>query len=93
MKISEILSEEIRTQDIEAISKMRDIHAARDAALRLMFANARNDNRRADLRAQVQRTGRVDQLVQQLWSMKLSNEGLPTGIKTRMLKKGIGYDV
>ena len=55
MKILEILCEEIRAEDIEAIGKIRDIHTAREAALRLMFANARDANRRADLRQQVMR--------------------------------------
>jgi hypothetical protein len=91
MKIIELLCEEIHPDDIEAIAKMRDMRAARDSTLQLMFANARDANRRADLRQQVMRAGRVDQLVQQLWAMKLSNEGLPTGIKTQRLKKGIGY--
>lgn len=93
MKICEIIQETITPADIESVQRMRNINDARAETLRIMFANARDFNRRADLRAQVARAGTIAQLVQQLWSMKLSNEGNPTGIKTARTRRGIGYDV
>jgi hypothetical protein len=92
MLIREIITETISAEDIETIGSMKDIAQAKDAALNLMFANARSPERRADLRQAVRQAGRVSDLVTQLWSMKLSNEGLPTGIKTVKRKKGIVYE-
>lgn len=86
-----LLAETIEPEQIEAIGKIRDIAQARAAALELMFANARAMERRADLRQQVMSAGRVEQLVNLLWAMKLSNEGLRTGIETSKGKKGLGY--
>jgi hypothetical protein len=91
MRLAEIITETINPDQIEAIGAMRDMAQARAATLDLMFSNARAVQRRADLRQQVASAGTVKQLVQMLWSMKLSNEGLPTGISTSQAKKGIVY--
>lgn len=91
MRIAEIIAESITTEQIEAIAAIKDIAQARTATLDLMFANASAVQRRADLRQQVQQTGRVKELVQLLWSMKLSNDGLPTGISTSKSQKGVAY--
>jgi len=91
MRLAEIINETITPDAIDQISSMTDIHQARKAALDLMFANATPSERRADLRQQVQQAGRVKDLVQLLWSMKLSNEGLPTGINASKGKKGQMY--
>lgn len=87
----EKMEESIDPEDIAAIQSIRDISAARDAALRLAFANARSPERRADLRDQIRQAGTVPQLVKLLWSMKLSNDGLKTGSQTVRTRKGVGY--
>ena len=91
MRIDEILIETIKPEEIDSVSKMQDIHSAREATIRIMFANATPAERRADLRASVMRAGSAKQLAQLLWNMKLSNEGLPTGTKTARTSRGIGY--
>jgi hypothetical protein len=93
MRLSEILCEWINADDIQTISVMTNMQQARAATLDLMFNNARSPERRADLRQQVTAAGTVPQLVKLLWSMKLSNEGLPTGIKTKQGRKGRAYDI
>jgi len=91
MRIAEIIVETIEPEQIDAIGRMTDIARAKTAALELMFSNARAMERRADLRQQVQAAGTTTQLMQLLWSMKLSNEGIPTGISTAKGKKGLTY--
>lgn len=83
--------ESIDPDQIASIQKIRDISSARQAALDLAFANARSPERRADLRDQIRNAGTVDQLIKILWSMKLSNDGLKTGMGTVKTRKGIGY--
>lgn len=88
MKIIEILFESLDPQDIEKIKQTTDINQAKKMTLDLMFANTSSLERRADLRAAVQKAGTVQQLIQQLWNMLLSKE-IPTGFQTVKTKKGI----
>lgn len=80
----------INTAAIEQVQKAQNIAAARDLAMRILFAGLSNDDRRAQIRSKVNQTGTIRQLVEYLWTQKLNQEGLRLSGAVKA-KKGMAW--
>ena len=92
MRINEIISEAISTDQINAVARLRNIQDARTAALAVLHSQTASPKKRADMRDEIMSAGTIDQLMKILWKWKLSLDGgMALGTQTVRTGKGIGY--